>query len=60
MTIARRQLVDASLTRYYHCIWRCARGRFCVEKALSIANNGLKTNWYRWRPILQFLFAALA
>jgi hypothetical protein len=26
MTMPRRQLVDVSVTRYYHCISRCVRG----------------------------------
>ena len=30
MTIARRQLIDVSVTRWYHCISRCVRGELLL------------------------------
>jgi putative transposase len=31
MTIARRQLIDVSVTRWYHCISRCVRGALVLD-----------------------------
>jgi hypothetical protein len=35
MAIARAQLVDASLTRWYHCVTRCVRRAFLLGEGLS-------------------------
>ena len=38
MAIARAQLVDVSLTRWYHCVTRCVRAaRSCWEKEPTTA-----------------------
>src|SRR5271157_5369562 len=34
MTIARSQLVDPSVTRWYHCVTRCVRGTFLLGEGM--------------------------
>ena len=34
MTIARRELIDVSLTRWYHCATRCVRRAFLLGEGL--------------------------
>ena len=34
MTIARRELIDVSLTRWYHCATRCVRRALLLAEGL--------------------------
>ena len=43
MTIARAQLVDTSVTRWYHCITRVFVARSCSVRAIKTARIGLRT-----------------
>ena len=43
MAIARAQLVDVALTRWYHCVTRVFAERSCWEKETTTARSGWKT-----------------
>ncbi len=46
MTMARKQLVDLEVTRYYHCVTRCVRRAFlCGEDAVSGKSYGHRKDW---------------
>jgi hypothetical protein len=45
MTIARAQLVDVSLARWYHCISRCVRRAFLLRE-----RNHNRNVWLQNRP----------
>jgi putative transposase len=48
MTMPRRQLVDVSVTRYYHCISRCVRRAFlCGE---GVTHRKAWKPWKPWKP----------
>ena len=40
MTIARSQLIDPSVTRWYHCVSRCVRKAFLLGEG-----DGNRTKW---------------
>ena len=41
MTMPRRQLVDVSVTRYYHCISRCVRRAFLCAHTHTHKRTGI-------------------
>jgi REP element-mobilizing transposase RayT len=43
MTIARRQLIDVSVTRWYRCISRCVRGASLLGDGSFDRNEWLET-----------------
>jgi hypothetical protein len=54
MTMPRRQLVDVSVTRYYHCISRCVRRAFLCGEGVTHRKawieQGQKDRHNRRRP----------
>ena len=47
MTMARSQLVDVSVTRWYHCISRCVRRAFLLAEA-PLENNDTRFDRKEW------------
>jgi REP element-mobilizing transposase RayT len=47
MTMARSQLVDVSITRWYHCITRCVRRAFLLSEG-PIEDNDTRFNRKEW------------
>ncbi len=42
MTIARRELVDVSVTSWYHCITRCVQRAFLLGEGLRDRKQWVK------------------
>ena len=50
MAIARSQLIDTTVARWYHCISRCVRRASCWAKGRTTVKVGSRTaskNWHR-------------
>lgn len=46
MTVARAQIIDSSVSRYYHCISRCVRHSYlCGEDRVSGKNFNHRKSW---------------
>ena len=57
MAIARAQLVDTSLTRWYHCVTRCVRKAFLLGKETTAVKNGSQTGSRNLRMSSRWLSA---
>jgi hypothetical protein len=49
MTIARAQLVDVSLARWYHCVTRCVRRAFLLGEGDLNRNASVCGTWSTWQ-----------
>jgi len=57
MTIARAHLVDASVTRWYHCVTRCVRRAFLLGEGMHDRNGWIE---HRLQELAQIFSVAVA
>jgi len=57
MTIARAHLVDASVTRWYHCVTRCVRRAFLLGEGTLDRKSWIE---HRLQELVQIFSVAVA